>query len=67
MDEERRIKSTFQQDVKNARHLLEIIIMEESPRYLKRAPAMLKENVDRIVDYKLRRAQISTIDEYFEV
>lgn len=66
MDEIRH-KSTFQQDVKGARHILEVIITEDSPRYLKRAPGILKDYVDRIVDYKLRRAQVSSIDEYFEV
>lgn len=56
---------TYDQDVKSARNFLEVILNDDSNRYTVRASQMLKEVIDRIVEYKSQRAHIEKIHHYF--
>lgn len=53
-------------DVRRAKSLLDTIINSDDPRYLRKSPELLFDTVNRIVDYKLKRAEAYKIDFYFD-
>lgn len=61
------IYNKYSLDLLKARNYLDLIINETEPRYLKGAPEILYQITQRIVDYKIRRAEIKKIDSYFDV
>lgn len=56
----------FSEDKKKLLHFINLIIEEDSPRYIKNLPDAVFEISKRIVDYKVRRAEINKIDSYFD-
>lgn len=54
-------------DVEKARRELELIISEDSPRYIRGSPDRLYEITQRIVKNKLQRAEAYKIDSYFDL
>lgn len=61
------VYNKYSLDLLKARNYLDVIINETEPRYIKNAPDMLYIITQRIVDYKIRRAEIKKIDSYFDV
>lgn len=56
----------YSEDKKKLLHFINLIINEPSPRYIKNLPDAVFEISKRIVDYKVRRAEIKKIDSYFD-
>lgn len=56
----------YSADQKRLIHLVNLLIQEDEPRYVRGLPEMINEVACRIRDYKLRKASIVEIDSYFD-
>lgn len=56
----------YSEDCKKLQHLVNLVISEQSPRYIRNLPEVIYELAARIVEYKIRRADLKKIDSYFD-
>lgn len=57
----------YSEDIKRLKDLVDLIINEDSSRYLNHLPDSIYEISKRIVDYKNRKQELKKIDSYFDI
>lgn len=61
------IYDKYSKDIERLYFLVDLLVKNNNPRYIKHVPSDLFEIANRIVDYKIRRVTINRIDSYFDV